>query len=400
MGTVTFRLSSHVRKNGQQQIRMWVYSGKTEVPKDTGFKVLAKQWDARRMRVRNNHPNHALINGVLDSWEAKADASFAMAIKNGSTPSAAKVAQETFSTTDLHQYLQDVAGKMTGETQVNSLRTFKTLQNMLKEFSPSLSVEEVTTELLEDFDRFLRRRPGRDGKAMASATVRKRMTQFKTAYDAHPKRPHPSPFAGYEIPSGKKAKKDEALEPHEIEALWNATAQTRTEGQARDIFLFSYYAAGMRPGDVISLTWEEIKETEIIYLEGKKEHLPDAEEYPVHVDIHPRLRELIARQPRGKSTVFGLLKDHDKRPLRKKIDSALSGRRAELKMIAARVGITKWISFKLARTTFARMANKQTGYDLEKVRLAMNHSKVSTTEIYTGRDVEVQKLVQRAVYGE
>lgn len=394
MATISFRLANYVRKDKKQQVQMWVYSGDTEKPVDTGVKVPAKQWDSKRSRIRPAYPNAAVLNALLDKMEEAVEKSFAEIKGKGGAVTAERIAEDAFVVTDFHAYLQEVIDTMDGPTQFSAQGSYKTLKKMLLEFRPKLNLQDIDLDFLNEFEAFLRARPGTTGKGLLDSTLNKRMVQLAAVYNSHKKRAHPSPFEFYKMPSSENLTEYEPLEDADIEAIWNAKTRTWTEATAKEVFLFCYYAAGMRPGDALSLEWSEVGEKEIVYLEGKKEH--QKKKRKVHVEINPRLAELLSRRNRAHHTVFGILTGPEEE-WRKEIKDTLAGLRNDLKMLALRAGVTKWVSFKIMRHTFAHQGEEKT--DILKTRHAMNHGTTKMTEKYTGRNIKTAIEVQRAVYG-
>lgn len=396
--TTTFRLATYKRaKDGLQQILFCIYVDGTDWKGSAKFKVAEKLWDEGRMRVKGKHPNAAEINDWLKDLEERAQKEYAALLKKGGVITAKRIADSIFTNTDFHAYLEEFHNKMTGITQGYSRKTVNTMRKMLKEYRPKLNLEEIDLEFIEGFAAFLRARPGRDAKRMADPTLRKRMIDFKVAYEKHKKRLHPSPFEGYKLPSGERTKEPVPLTEAEIEALWNVEPRNRMEAEAKDIFLFSYYATGMRPGDVVCLLWEEVSEEGIFYLENKKEHL--SKRRKVMVFMNERLRILLDRREKGRETVFGFFKDGEEMT-RQRIDVILSARRDDIKILAARAGIDKWISFKLARNTFAAIAYEKAKWDLKLIQDNMNHSTAKQTLAYTGESLARLAQLQRATYGK
>jgi len=76
------------------------------------------------------------------------------------------------------------------------------------------------------------------------------------------------------------------------------------KGIAKDAFLFSFYAAGMRSSDVLQLRWSDIKEDRIIYSQQKKADSDGAE---LSIPLNQFTRDILERYDRSTPTVFNVL---------------------------------------------------------------------------------------------
>jgi integrase len=206
-----------------------------------------------------------------------------------------------------------------------------------------------------------------------------------------------NPFDKFTVGTYEASDK-EPLSAEDITKLWNYKPVNPSEKLARDTFLFSYYAAGMRSSDVLLLEWDEITPRYIIYTQGKKEHRGGAK---LRIPMNSFLDTIIKGYEQGTETIFDVVPartDKNFLDVKRKIESKQAVINRYLKLIAQKVGITKHIMFKLARTTFADIANKKTNRDIYGIQQSLGHSKISTTEIYLGKDQSAIDELLKKVY--
>ena len=187
----------------------------------------------------------------------------------------------------------------------------------------------------------------------------------------------------------EEIKKIESLELTEGSLIWNC----------RNYFLFSFYCAGIRVGDLIQLRWENITPDSRICYEMGKNH--KARDLKLVSQARSILMHYYKEDAKPSDYIFPMLdsnamwakattqeeKDVMRAELKKVLFSQISAKTAlinkELKKIAALAGIDKKISFHVSRHSFAKVA-KQKGVDNSKVKELLAHSSLKITEGYMG----------------
>ena len=173
---------------------------------------------------------------------------------------------------------------------------------------------------------------------------------------------------------------------HDLEALDVEPASPHDV--ARDVFLFSFYASGMRFGDVCCLRWECVRGDRLVYTmmkSGKQKS----------VKLKRRAREILDKhrlEGDGGSSVttslfvFPLLDPaldySDPFFLRKKVHSKTAGVNLRLKHLAERAGIGIKVTTHVARHSFADFARQRSNGDIDAVSRALGHSRIQTTQTY------------------
>jgi len=221
-----------------------------------------------------------------------------------------------------------------------------------------------------------------------------------------------NPFLKLTLPRPKPEKTK--LNKEEINAL-KAVNKFSSDLQkvSKDAFLFSFYTCGMRFSDLCLLTWDNIEGDYIKYFVTKtKEYLS--------VELNSEALEILNRYKRKESIkeeslsvnsiahlsenaenaglksennnklsikrgIFPLLKDSEisltGKKLISRIDSANAKVNNALKIVAKEAGISKHVSFHVARHSYANMANNL-GMPFSVIQNTLNHKNSRTTEIY------------------
>jgi len=164
------------------------------------------------------------------------------------------------------------------------------------------------------------------------------------------------------------------LNAEEIEAIEALTLSGNLDIY-RDVFLFEFYAAGLRITDALSITISNIKGHRLEYImhkTNKKRSLL----------ISGKMETIIKKYSEGKTEnqyLFPLLKCTP--ALRKEIESKTSSMNLTLKEIAKAAKIDKKITTHTARHSFADIARRKTK-DIYSISKALGHSDISITQAY------------------
>lgn len=402
MATVEIELRNYKRGNGLQPLVLRVTAGKVVSRKNTGLYIKESEWDANKRRVNRKHPHWARLNDALDVLVKEAESFKADAIRDRQPVNPAEVNAKVFATTDFYEAVDKKIASFS-EDQGNSADKYRKMVRHLKNFAPTLLVEEITPAFLSKFKIYLETK-GKEVKdqagtkrvGLAHNTIVTTLSCVRAVINTLDLK-GANPFDKSTVGTWRKGK-SEGLDIDDIRRLRTYIPSGRWDSLAKDTFLFSFYAAGMRSGDVLDLAWSEIKKDRIIYDQGKKKN---AEDEDISVPLNDVTREILSRYDRSTPTVFNLTKTPGGGRLavneRKQIQAEIN---RFLKIIAQRVGITKSIQFKLARKSFATIANEMSQYaKVYSIQQAMGHSKISTTEIYLGNDNKAIDELCRVVYG-
>lgn len=266
-----------------------------------------------------------------------------------------------------------------------------------------MTFSDLTPALLSDFEAYLQKEKSqknrKEGRRLHPNYIRTLLVKFRALVnkaineglmpaDKYPFRSHPIPK---EISTGR-----EALDESEVAAI---VALEYPEGgwlwHTKNAFLFSYYCAGIRAGDLLVLRWANIKE------EGNRLEYIMSKNHKQRTFLMPFQARQILSLYRTESSkpydyIFPLLDcgaayakstDINTMPvdLKKALFSQIYSKNAllnrYLKKMAKDAGIDKPLSFHISRHTFASIALKNK-LDSRLVQDWLAHSSLSTTERY------------------
>ena len=265
---------------------------------------------------------------------------------------------------------------------------------------------EITPEFVTKFDAYLHtlrnsRSKKESDKMLHQNTIVVILNIFRTLVRKSMElgyiTPDKNPFLVFKY-SGVKTEK-EKLDSSEIQALESLELeQGSLDWNSRNCFLFSFYCAGIRAGDLLQLRWLNVEGGRLNYQMGKNHKTRDLKLVPQAAAILDLYRTEASkptdyifpfmdnRKPYASATSQA---DRDTLPsgMKKKLFEEVSAKNALinkcLKRLAGKAGISKKVSMHISRHSFASVAVRQ-GTDSNKVKSLLAHSRLQTTEGYMG----------------
>lgn len=343
--------------------------------------VEPRYWNDKRQEVRSSHEICDALNAKLrdtlnETRELSLDAPSAKAVQ-------AKLGGAGGSLTD---YFQQFIDRLDAKGKLWEYRKYKVTLGKLQDcLGTELAWREVDRDALTKFERYLREKRKNNPN-----TLRKELTRVRRIYKEAIREgviaPSDDPFLVYQKPKGQKVERRK-LSPDEIIKLGSiGPAEGLTPGTfdeaVRDAFVFSYYAAGMRFGDVARLKASEVSDDRASYRMLKTGT-------PVSIPLPPpavAIAEQYATTADARGGyLFPFLAPGDERDgvhLRRRINSKNAQANTALKRVAKKAGVESvGLSFHVSRHSFADFARRQGG-DLYAISKALGHSTLQTTEAY------------------
>lgn len=255
-------------------------------------------------------------------------------------------------------------------------KNHRTTLARLKEFKKVIYFEDITFELLNDFDCFLRKikitYKDAPPKKLMQNTIWKYFKNMKTyvnlAINKDLMNVQQYPFRKF------KVKQDESnkvfLTPEEIDQMQDLvlTGENVKHQYIKDLFMYSVYT-GLRFSDVLSM-----QKRELVTIGGntwlikKMEKTDENVRIPIYTIFNGKPLEIINKYNRF-NTVFCF----------EQITNQYANR--TLKTLAVLAGINKIITFHTARHTTATYLLYK-GVSLTTVQKVLGHKKIATTQIY------------------
>lgn len=346
-------------------------------------------WNPTKRRVRRTHPQHAVLNQDLEVLEVRASqARTELTLRGKVTALAIQRELKDRGTSSLFSFMESYADEWKRKGKYWEFQKVHVLINKLRGYAKrkDLDFRDLDREFLIGFRAYMREvrknKESTQEKAlgMLKAIVRRAVVEGII-------QPTDDPFIYYKIGVTRGTREKLTIEQiHDLEAV--EVEPYSPHDVARDVFLFAFYASGMRFGDVCCLRWEAVRGDRLVYTmmkSGKQKS----------VKLKRRAREILAKYQPGEGSgspfqqspfVFPLLDPgldySDPFFLRKRVHAKTAGVNRRLKDLAEEAGIGITVTTHIARHSFADYARKMSNGDIDAVSRALGHSRIQTTQTY------------------
>lgn len=411
--SIRFELAGRPSRNKQFRIYMTVTVGKTRRKIGTPVFVNAKSDFNPKCKnnnwIRKSVPESTVWNAELFDILENARRKFCdLNNDNNVAVTADKVIDRINAKDKSDSFISFMINEQKNIYNSGSLGVWKKyniLVNKLQKYlgGKDLLMADINYDFVKDFDNYLHtlhneRQPSR---LLHPNTIHELLKNLRAyinkAIAAQKIRPENNPFLTYRlklVPTTKEKLNESEMMAIETVLLGKETLQWHV----RNIFMFSFYCAGIRAGDVLQLRWRNIDKDRLTYQMGKNHKVRD-------IALVEQAQNILSyyRKKKSKPTdyIFPFLdseseyaqfvtqEDRDTMPveIKKDLFNKISGQEAllnkELSYIAKKAGITKKVTMHISRHSFAKIA-KDEGTDNSAIQSMLAHSSLSITERYMG----------------
>lgn len=353
-----------------------------------GFRVRSNDWNRDKQRVRRTNDRYDILNEQLFKIHSKAEDAI-IELNESKKLTSKRVIEllKGYDSKDFFTYAEKYIKDHVEKGSIRVAKNTKVIVNQLRQFTKSTSfpLSDIDQDFIDRFATYLRTKK----KPNTSNTIRKKFIRLghllKTA-----KRDGflaESPFEDYTLPSYQRPKKD-ALTFEQVKAIEQLNLNIgSTIWNTRNYFMFSFYNAGIRFGDLCRLKKENIVDGRLKYLMSKTSS--NAEPKWKNIKLRKESWDILNlygfEEKEPEDFLFPILnpdKDLDD-PLtfdrEKQSKNAIAN--SDLKDIAKKAGIQQKLSTHIARHSFANYALKS-GVSLYSISKALAHSDLETTQAY------------------
>jgi integrase/recombinase XerD len=353
----------------------------------TGVKLKENEWDEVKQKVKKNHSNSARMNASLSQKIADAEGQVADMERKVKTVSIKKLKEaiKGKSVVNFFDYAYARCEKIKSNI---SYSTYKSYTQYIKKFekyigSRDLYFDDITVTLLKDYVAYM----GTDLKNGATTrhfSVMILSIMFKEAIREDILPEYMYPFS--KLTLKKDTQKRVFLNKDQIQKLTNLDLKEGKKADLwRDLFLFSIYAGGLRFSDVIELQYSNysIEEQRIRKVIRKTGRLHQFKIGKVAIDI---LSKYIKKGMEPDDYIFPIITDkktYNKDEEARYFLSQKENHSAnfQLNRMGTAMELPFTLSFHLSRHSFATNALNN-GMRIEHVSKLMDHTNISTTQIY------------------
>ena len=330
--------------------------------------------------VRASNSKHVVINSHIADKIQEAKDVITDLEKNHSTVTANSIKSKMLAPTakSFLEYSKQVANSLWVNNHYGNYNKYNTIINKLIDYrkGEDLHFDQITPTFLSAFEAYLLKL----GNCVntVNCNIRTIRAIYYKGIENGYIDPSKNPFFTFKLKQSKPNKhrlsQDEIIKIEELvypknSLIWNV----------HNVFLFSFYCAGIRISDILKLTWDNIQDGRLVYTMYKtnKAHSVKLKEKPLAI--------LEKYKNSGESYIFPFFSDKydysDSLFLHNQIGAKTALVNKYLKKVAEKAEITKKITTHTARHSFADLARQKTDniYNLSKT---LGHSSIKVTEVY------------------
>ncbi len=396
MATINVEIKSRPNKDGRHGIYIRITENRQHKRFKTGVNVLKKNFRGNKYGkwVKEAELMHAVYNAKIK--EAYHEIESKLSENNGFL----KEMQLNPSFTD---YAKSEIKLYTDLGKHQSAEKLQYSLNKLHDYlkKDNIKFKEINRGFLKEYEKHLKKELNNHTNTI-EANFRRFRTTFNNAIKDRIINSNDNPFNHYELET--IATNKEKLTENEINKIDKLDLTEHSpEWHTRNYFLFSYYCAGIRFGDLARLKWDNITNGRLIYTMNKTRAHRSLKLVPKALEILDYYNE----NKKDDDYIFPLLnpeiKPKDKDyiiKIKKNISSKNAITNKHLKSIQEKADIKTNISFHISRHSFADIARKS-GADLFTISKLLKHSDLRMTQRYLAElDLDAEDAVMDKLFGD
>ncbi|MBN8669521.1 MAG: site-specific integrase [Chitinophagales bacterium] len=346
----------------------------------TGYYIHEKDWDATNERVKKSHPNSVRLNNFLLTKKAEAN-NHSLELETTQPDVTAKSVRKkikpyangsVFAQADL--FLE----RLKKDKKYNQLQAEEPRIKYLKQFLKNdIAFSDFTIPLIKRFKAWLKsERNVSERTAMNYLALIRRI--FNQAIEEKLCDPKYYPFGKGNISIKMLESMKVGCNIEDVVAFENVDlSDVPNENHARNIWLFSFYFAGMRVSDVMRLKWSDFQNDRLFYMMGKNNKV-DSLKVP---DKAMQILDQYRNEKDETDLVFpdlkGLANLDDTFAVQVRIKTKLGPINRDLKEVAKKAGVNKTISMHISRHTFGNVSGDR--IPVQMLQKLYRHSNILTT---------------------
>ncbi|MBX2826543.1 MAG: site-specific integrase [Flavobacteriaceae bacterium] len=388
MASVHAILRKKTNKLGHYPIAIRVTQNRKKVIISLGQHIEAKYWDEARMSVKKSHPNSVRLNSLITAKMSQANDTVLEAIRrfgdNFTSADFKSLLNTIKSGTSFYNYAEQYLNELEEAKKYTRVNSERPLLNKIKKLrnGKDFSIDDVTVSFLRKLSVKLKHDGSIGGRSIANVFMFIR-TLYNRAIDDKMAKRELYPFGDAKdkfrivIPDSVKI----GLTIEEVTAIENLNLpHLSPRDHARNVWLFSFYLAGMRVADVLKIKWSSVRDNRLYYQMDKNDK-------PLSLKVTGKLKTILDKyDPKGdpsRTFIFPELDDVDSEDAKlvlKHVRNANHKFNKHLKKIAQTCEINVPLSMHIARHTFGNISGNK--IPIRTLQKLYRHSNITTTINY------------------
>lgn len=372
-----------VYKNNTSPLCLFFFHNGRKKSVGLGISVNQKYWDAAKQRISTECPNRDEIQFQIATkvkeYEKKIQRLEALEIpitfetlfnNNG----------QRFNIT-VGDYFEQIIERLEKVEKYGSASKHKVTLSLMRQFrSVDIHFNQIDLNYLREFEIFLRQRHNQNNSIATKFSVLKAVYNKALSENVFIAKSHP--FNQFKVGSFWTTTRKRAITKEEILTLFALDLSNRDfyTQLAKDIFLFSYFMAGINFKDIALLKYCDIQNGRIYYTRGKTGKI-------MNCKLNEEAKKIISKYDRESTTedyIFPILNrniHNTERQILNRVHKVLGHINACLQQLSKELGLQIPLTTYVARHTYATVL-KRSGVNIALISESLGHSDISTTQIY------------------
>jgi integrase/recombinase XerD len=350
----------------------------------TGKYLFEKDWDASASKVKKSYPNSTRLNNFLLTKLKDAHKTLLDLETEDKTVSSNQVKKEItnpLSNKSFNEISQDFLKELEDNKKLTRLSSDKARVNHFIEFAKSdnINFREIDEAVLRRYMIFLKTKKKNSQRSIINALIVIRTIYNRAIKTGIIDRKH-YPFGADKIRIKFPETEKIGLSVEEMQSLEKLKKLTPQEQHAKNVWLFSFFLAGMRIADVLQIRWSDIYDGRLHYRMNKNEKLLSLK---LPEKIYPILKAYEAEKVNTNDFVFPEMKKanlKDPKDILAKTKTANKKFNKYLESIAKKANIEKKLTMHIARHTFGNISGDK--IPIQTLQRLYRHSSITTTIQY------------------
>lgn len=380
MASVKIILRKEVKRDGTSPLAIRITKDRKTSYIYTDYSIPEKDWDASSERVKKSYANSTWLNNYLLAKKVEASKK-ALELETAQPDATAKAVRKkikpkangsVFSQADL--YIE----RLRQDKKYNQLQAQEPRVKYLKQFlKDDIAFSDFTITLIKRFKAWLKaeRKVSERTASNYLALIR---SIFSQAIEENACDPKYYPFGKGKIsikfPESKKigGNLDDVAAIEQVDL-----SDSPKEHHARNIWLFSFYFAGMRVSDVFRLKWSDFHNDRLFYSMGKNNKVDSLKVPEKALKIMEEYKAAKDKTDLVFPELKGLKNLDDPYAVQVRIKTKLGPINKNLKEVAKKAKVNKTISMHISRHTFGNLSGDK--IPVQMLQKLYRHSNISTT---------------------
>ncbi|MBK7800062.1 MAG: site-specific integrase [Saprospiraceae bacterium] len=345
-----------------------------------GVYLKSEEWDSTKQRVKKSNSNHQALNLFLVKKLTEANNKF-LELETQKTNISAKAIQRSLkskNTSNFFGQAEIYLHNLKQSGKYNRYSADKPRINRFREFlnDDELSFLDITTPLLKRFQAYLK-----GTRKITERTVVNHLVVIRTIYNLAIKdnivdvRYYPFGKGKIQIKFPESSKISLTID--EVKKLEDVILPDVSPlNLARNLWLLSFYFAGMRVSDLLRLKWNDIDNGRLTYTMGK-----NAKRGSLKIP-NKAMKILNIYKSRDKSSLIFpnllMVENHNNLfEVQKRISNAVKTIDESLQKLVMILGIDKKLTMHIARHTFGNLSGDK--IPIQMLQKLYRHSSIMTT---------------------